>query len=287
MKDLDWTILQLFLHVARTGGLSGAARLTGLSPATVGRHMLDLEGAVGRPLFLRSQTGYRLTEEGEMLLGHLGEMEGGARLVEDWRSRTAGRSLVRIACGTWFAWWLAQNLGAIIGRDDSFQLDLVIGESRARLAHRESDIGLRAVRPTEENLAAVKLGPVAYAAYRAGGNGADGEQDWVAVSRPNALSRYLMYPHAEAAGRIAATVSTPRAMADLAGAGLGRAVLPCFVGDLDPRLQRAGGEIPALRHTQWLVMNNDDRHRPEIRLVADRMIGLVRRQAGLFAGQSV
>ena len=61
--------------------------------------------------------------------------------------------------------------------------------------------------------------------------------------------------------------------------------LPCFVGDLEPRLERAGEEIAALRHFQWIVMNNEDRHRREIRTVIDRMARLLKSHADLFAGK--
>ncbi|MCJ8520814.1 DNA-binding transcriptional LysR family regulator [Pseudorhizobium tarimense] len=57
MKNIPWDTYQLFLQVARCGGLSGAAAVTELSPATIGRRMVELEALVGRSLFLRSRTG--------------------------------------------------------------------------------------------------------------------------------------------------------------------------------------------------------------------------------------
>ncbi|MNE87441.1 hypothetical protein D3C80_1846440 [compost metagenome] len=62
-------------------------------------------------------------------------------------------------------------------------------------------------------------------------------------------------------------------------------MLPCFVGDADARLMREGDEIEALRHNQWIVMNNDDRHRRDIRTVADRMTRLIKRHSDLYAGR--
>ena len=56
-------------------------------------------------------------------------------------------------------------------------------------------------------------------------------------------------------------------------------------GDDDPELRRVGEEIAELRHRSWLVMNNEDRHRPEIRTVVDRMRALFRRHAALFEGR--
>jgi len=85
MKDIAWDAYQLFLAVARQGGLTAAAETTGLSAATLGRRMVELEQALGRELFFRSQTGYRLTSDGSQLLEHLVELEAGSRRVEEWR----------------------------------------------------------------------------------------------------------------------------------------------------------------------------------------------------------
>ncbi|MBB6220262.1 LysR family transcriptional regulator [Rhizobium leguminosarum] len=284
MKNANWDSYQLFLQVARLGGLTGASTASGLSPATVGRRMLDLEQEVGRALFSRSQTGYRLTQDGQALLDHLQEMEAAARKVEAWRQSGEGGTTVRIAAGTWVAWLLTENFAAIRMPGDGFAISLTIGEARASLAYRESDIGIRAFEPEEANLAARRLGEVAYALYIRR-NAAETDERWIAVAEEEAISAYLRWPHANAAAGIVATVNRPRSLPDLVRAGAGKAVLPCFVGDLHPDLQRLGGELPELRHAQWIVMNAEDRHRPEIRTVADRMTKLIRSYADLFAGK--
>lgn len=285
MKNASWEAYQIFLEVARSGGLTGASALTGLSPATLGRRMVDLERDLGRELFRRSQTGYQLTVDGQALLDHLADMEGAARRVEAWRSDAAAPALVRIALGTWNAWLLSENFPAICHERDDFRIDLFIAEQRAALAHRESDIGIRAFEPEEMNLAALAAGEVAYAAYRARNSGGPGPGRWLAVDRENAISTYLRWPHENRGESIIATVNRPRSLRDLALAGAGIAVLPCFVGDLEPRLERVDDEIPALRHRQWIVTNNDDRHRPEIRTVVDRMAKLFRAHLDLFEGR--
>ncbi|MBB3521433.1 MULTISPECIES: LysR family transcriptional regulator [Rhizobium] len=284
MKNANWDSYQLFLQVARLGGLTGASTASGLSPATVGRRMLDLEQEVGRALFSRSQTGYRLTQDGQALLDHLQEMEAAARKVEAWRQSGEGGTTVRIAAGTWVAWLLTENFAAIRMPGDGFAISLTIGEARASLAYRESDIGIRAFEPEEANLAARRLGEVAYAVYIRR-NAAETDERWIAVAEEEAISAYLRWPHANAAAAIVASVNRPRSLPDLVRAGAGKAVLPCFVGDLHPDLQRLGGELPELRHAQWIVMNAEDRHRPEIRTVADRMTKLIRSYADLFAGK--
>ncbi|AXV14478.1 LysR family transcriptional regulator [Neorhizobium sp. SOG26] len=285
MKNISWDAYELFLQVARLGGLSGAAVATGLSPATIGRRMLELEETIGRPLFLRSRTGYRLTPDGSALMSQILEMEGAARRIESWKQDGARSPLVRVACGTWLAWMFSRNASAICSERDNLRLDFYIAERRASLAHRESDIGIRAFEPEEPNLAATKLGEVAYAAYRARNLQPSAAERWLAVAEEDAISAYLRWPHQERADQIVVTVNRARSLRDLALGGAGTAVLPCFVGDQDMRLERVGGEIESLRHRQWIVMNNDDRHRREIRTVVDRMVRFVRDRAELFAGR--
>ncbi|MCW1751856.1 LysR family transcriptional regulator [Rhizobium acaciae] len=284
MKNASWDSYQLFLQVARLGGLTGASTASGLSPATVGRRMLDLEQEIGRALFSRSQTGYRLTQDGQALLDHLQEMEAAARKVAAWRQSSGGATTVRVAAGTWLAWLLTENFAAIRMPGDAFAISLTIGEARASLAYRESDIGIRAFEPEEANLAARLLGEVAYAVYIRR-NAAETDERWIAVAEEEAISAYLRWPHVHAGTWIVATVNRPRSLPDLVRAGAGKTVLPCFVGDLHPELQRQGSELPELRHRQWIVMNAEDRHRPEIRTVADRMTKLIKSYADLFAGK--
>lgn len=284
MKNVPWDGYRIFVAVARNGGLTGAAQAEHSSPATIGRRVLELEQALGRQLFLRSQTGYRLTPDGSALLEQVKAMEAVARGVDAWRRQGAGQSVVRVMLGTWIAWLVCENIDAIRTDADDFRLDMSISERRATLAHRESDVGVRAFAPEEGHLISRLVGDVAYASYRRR-NAADVQQPWLAASRDDAISSYLRWPYEHAASAIAIIVSRPRSLLDLARAGAGQAVLPCFVGDLDPLLERAGEEIVSLRHKQWIVTNGEDRHRRDIRMVSDRLFRLMRSHADLFAGK--
>lgn len=283
MKNIAWDGYQIFLIVARQGGLTGAAQATGLSPATVGRRILQLEEAIGRALFSRSQSGYTLTTDGQVLFDELRDMEAAVRRVETWRQESAGQVTVRIALGTWIGMLVSENFRAICTERDTIRIELTMAERRAQLSHRENDIGMRAFEPDEPNLAARLIGEVAYAAYRQ--KNSSHLDRWIAVQEEDAISNYLRWPHRNRPAEIAVTVNRPRSLADLARAGAGLAVLPCFVGDLDPMLERAGDEIGELRHRQWLVANNDDRSRREIRLVYDRLVKLLKSHVDVFAGK--
>jgi DNA-binding transcriptional LysR family regulator len=286
MKNIAWDGYQVFLAVAQQGGLSAASTVLGLSSATVGRRMLEFEREIGVSLFNRSQSGYSLTEAGQQLFERLLQMDLAARNVEAWREEANGIPTVRISAGTWVAWLISKNLPAIRSTDDPFRVELLISEQRATLAHRESDIGVRAFEPVESNLAAVRVGEVAYAAYQAKHLPASEQDRWVAVSKENAISAYLRWPYMNVPDRIAALVNRPRSLRDLIRSGAGRGILPCFVGDQDPQLERIDDTLEELRHRQWLVMNNEDRHRADIRTVIDRLTVLMRHYAREFSAET-
>ncbi|QRM34822.1 LysR family transcriptional regulator [Microvirga sp. VF16] len=286
MKNIAWDGYQVFLTVAQQGGLSPASAVLGLSSATIGRRMLEFEREIGVSLFNRSQSGYSLTEAGQQLFERLQQMDLVARNVEAWREEANGIPTVRIAAGTWVAWLISKNLPAICSSRDRFRVELLISEQRATLAHRESDIGVRAFEPVESNLAAVKVGEVAYAVYQAKHLTADEQDRWVAISKESAISAYLRWPYTHVPDKIAVLVNRPRSLQDLICAGAGKGVLPCFVGDQEPLLERVGGTLEELRHRQWLVMNDEDRHRADIRTVIDRLTVLMRHHARAFSAET-
>ena len=285
MKKIVWDDLQLFLAVARGGGLSAAARQHVSSPATVGRRMLALEQAVGRPLFLRSQTGYELTPDGRALLDRAGGMEAGARSIEDWVAAEGGRTTVRISAGTWTANFLSENFSRLWQPDDPFRIAFKTTEAKLDIAHREVEIGVRNAQPSSPNLAARRTVEVAQAAFRARNHPRAGRDEWVAIAPEDMATRSARWVAAHAGGDVVAWANTPRTLHDLIRAGVGKGVLPCFAGDRDPHLERAGAEIADLREAQWLVMHNEDRHRADVRTVIDRMVDLVTAHRALFAGE--
>lgn len=68
MPQLD--DIRLFVRIAETGGISGAARTLGLSPAAASAAVKRLERQLEGRLFERSTRSLRLTQAGEDFLGH-------------------------------------------------------------------------------------------------------------------------------------------------------------------------------------------------------------------------
>ena len=76
---MDWGDLKFFLAVARNGTLSAAAAGMRTTPSRVSRHVEALELALGYSLFRRSLDGYRLTDEGRLLVRRAEAPKSGRR----------------------------------------------------------------------------------------------------------------------------------------------------------------------------------------------------------------
>jgi len=284
MKNIDWNDLRTFLHVVRGNGLTGAAKTLESSAATVGRRMLVLENSIGQSLFVRRQTGYALTAAGQALYDKVVGMEASARPIENWLDASQ-RSVVRISAGTWTANFLAANFSKLWTPEDPFRIAFKTTEAKLDIAHREVEIGLRNSAPTEPNLAAQRTVVVAQAPFRARNLVAARAEEWVLISPDDYATRSARWAATRPGLSVAAWANTPRTLYDLIRAGVGTGLLPCFAGDRDPELERAGEEIVELREYQWVVMHNDDRHRADVRTVIDRIVALSLAHAPLFAGE--
>lgn len=281
-SSIPWEDYRLFLAVARVGGLSGAARETSFSPATLGRRMLALERAVGQRLFVRERDGYRLTEAGRELAARAEEVDRAARAIEAWRTGRAPRASVRLSAGTWTSWFLARHIARLHRPDDAWTLDFVTANATLDIGRRHADIGIRNHRPEDPWMAARNLGPVRFAAYRA--KGAPDGLPWIGVLGDGAVTPFARWVEAQGGASIGVRGNDPRLVLDLVRAGAGRAVFPAFVGETLGDLVREGDCIPELTRDQWLAMHAEDRHAEPIRTVIDRISALIEENRAVFEG---
>lgn len=282
---MDWNDLKLFLDVARSGGLSAAQRINGLSAPTLGRRISALENAVGETLFIRSQSGYRLTPAGTALLEQAMSVEAAMVGVDQWRAENQGTRLVLVSAGNWTSGFLARNIASLWSPESPYRVELVTANEKIDIGHRHADIGVRNARPTEQWLAGRQVGHVAYALY-SGRTLTHGLKAGLFVGLSGAATtpsaRWMQARHGD---RIGVRGNDPHSILELVAAGAGLTVLPCFVGDSDPRLVRVAGIIEDLTSEQWLVSHHDERHNPAVRRTMDSIARLLSQHTGLFRGE--
>lgn len=267
-RTFNWDNLRLFLAVARAGGLGPAAQVTGKSAPTLGRRMIELERSLGRELFRRMPRGYELTDEGAELLSKVGSMEAHVLPLAAGPAAKAP-ALVKISAGTWVTRVLTSAVDQLIG-STPVRLRFISSESVLDIGHRETAIGVRNHRPENPNLAGRRIGQVKFAVYAVDENVAT----WARVlsNTPSAI-----WLKENSQGCPAIEVTAPQNALDLANAGVARAVLPTFVGSVQPKLRQVSDVIEDLNHDQWLVSHHEDRFLPEIRSVIDRTYAFLKK----------
>jgi DNA-binding transcriptional LysR family regulator len=156
---MDWDDLRIFLAVARTESLSGAGKRLKIDPATVGRRIARLEGALAAVLFQKSPQGYRLTEEGMRLLPHAERAEAALEGAAEALSGPEGLTgQIRIGAPDGCAnYLLPQVLARICDANPGLEVQLVALPRVFNLSKREADMAVGVSRPEAGRLRVQKL----------------------------------------------------------------------------------------------------------------------------------
>lgn len=264
----DWSDLRLFLAVARGGGLAAGAKLSGQSAPTLSRHMSELEHALGEELFNRLPQGYLLTDAGRRLLEQAEVVE--LSILDITQARQTGPMTlpVRISAGSWMTWFLTRHISALSAPDRVLVFSAT--EALHNIGRRETLIGIRNQCPTEPGLAARKTTSVQFAPFVS--RTAANTEIWIASMAETPSAKWV---NTRKGDKVGIQVSHPRSLLDLALAGAGQVVLPCFVGDSNDALVRSGEVIEELSHEQWLVVHGEERHLPGVRETVDMIARLI------------
>ena len=288
--QMDWTDLQVFLALARTGQMSRAGAALGIDGTTVSRRLRRLEGVLGQILFEQTREGQILTEAGEALLVRVeGMASAAAEIGEGSEAGEDGlhgglRISVSEGFGTWF---LGRHLPDFAARHPRLTLDLVASSGFLSLSKREADMAVMLSRPRAGPVIAGKLSDYAlglYASqqYLAARNAPQRPQDLAQGHRlvgyiPDLLYapelRYLDEIHPGLSPTIRSSSINAQYRLIAAGAGIG--VLPCFIGHGDRALVPVLPQCRIVR-TFWLVTHKDTHQLARVRTAKDWLADKVR-----------
>lgn len=157
---MDWDNIRIFLAIARTGQILGAAKRLRVNHATVARRLTAFEDALQAKLFIRRPTGCDLTEEGERLLAYAERVESEmlAAYADIGHTDVAIEGAVRVGAPDGFGVaFLAPRLGRLKARYPGLMIQLVPVPRTFSLSRREADIAITVAHPDEGRLIARKL----------------------------------------------------------------------------------------------------------------------------------
>ncbi|WP_137935894.1 LysR family transcriptional regulator [Chitinivorax sp. B] len=291
-NSLDWNDLKYFLAVARGNGLTAAAERLGSSASTVSRHINAMEAKLGMRLFLRQQSGYQLTDQGSSLFIHVAEVERAMQAVERQSGLTAKEEavgLVRLATSEMLASALiAPHLGEFVQRHPKVQIELIASRTLADLTKREADLALRIAAPNGDShhpdYIAHHLGGMTFGLYCApmlleqAANG-----DWHTLPFISWDESWMHDPRGQWLNRIFSgktpilQANSMQAQYAAACTGLGVVILPRYMGDSAPSLQRLDAPDIQMERALWLVYHRDLKGSQRVLAMRDFVMALVKR----------
>ena len=294
---MDWDRVRIFLAIARSGQLLGAARRLGLNHATVGRQLTALEEELSAKLIERQTNGCSLTPAGEALLAAAERAESEFLKVEAQLSGTAEAvaGTVRVGAPDGFGnYFLSRELGALAAQYPDLVIQLVPLPRTFSLSRREADIVITLDRPKQGRMIVKKLTDYTLSVYAA--------QAYLdrtgMIEREEDLTGRLFVTHIDdfvysRALDYAATLGRMMhrrfecgsvvGQMEAVRAGHGVGILHDYAAYQYPELRRV---LPGIRFTRnyWLVTHPDTRDTQRVIAVQRHIAARVRAARQVFAG---
>lgn len=285
LAALDWSLYQSFLAVARAGSLSAAARETGISQPTLGRHVRALEERLGLVLFQRQAQGLEPTDAALPLIEAAQAMAEQAarlsRLAEGGQTTLAGT--VRLTASRIVAQHVLPPILARLRRDEpQIQIELVPSDGIENLLFHQADIAIRMARPEQLDIVARHIAEVPLGLYAAPsylerfGTPRDvsdlGAHELVGYDRDTRILTIMSQM-----GLPAQRTDFPLRCDDqnvhweLVRAGCGIGGMQCVVGDGDPAVVRILPDLALPPLPMWLAMPDSLRRNTRVRRVWDAL----------------
>jgi DNA-binding transcriptional LysR family regulator len=291
--------LPLVLAVARAGTLARAAAALGVDASTVFRRLGALEKRLGSRLFERVGGAYHATPAGERMRITAERMEEDVRALE---RDLLGKDLrleghVRVTTSESLAYRLLPSpIKAFRLAHPGISLEVNLDNRRLDLTRREADVAIRAVRPTQGELWGRKLADIAWATYRLRSEqkrpkrrqprgGTDAALPYIGWDESSQSLRVAQWIEKAAAGNLTYRTGSLLHQLAAAKAGIGRAVLPCYLGDAEPTLVRERRQpIAELADELWIITHIQLKHTARIRAFLDMVGEGLKRERDLIAG---
>jgi DNA-binding transcriptional LysR family regulator len=278
---LSWDDFRFVKAIAGARSLAGAAEALGVNHSTVFRRLGQIEKQLGSRLFERSRSGYALTPCGEEMVRLAERMEDDVltfeRQVTGHDLRPSGE--LRLTTNdTLLVHLLSEILAAFRRTYTEITLDVVVSNQSLNLSKRDADVALRATDRPVETLVGRRVAGLAWAVYGPGSNAkrkfdlglATRERDWVgfgdnlAAIKPSKWLKQHVDPQ-----RIVYKVNTVLGLAEAVSAGIGIALLPCFIAAVTPGIERLSPPDTTLESGLWLLTHPDLRQTARVRAFMD------------------
>ena len=289
-RRLSWSGIEAILLVARCGTVRSAAATLGVAHSTLANRISVAERAMGMPAFVKSSTGYTLTEEGKAVVKHAELMANEAKEVERFLDGADKqlRGDVRVSLNCSLLSHIAAPAVKILRKQHpGVRMIFQTGDSVLDLDKNEADIALRLQRSPQASLHGRKLCPVSSAVYSPREtsllNPSSETITVVGWAKPDAVEA-AFFDAGLGSISIVASVADIDAQVAIAKSASAIVEIPCYIGDKDAELKRVPNTPIKHLSDLWLVTHESMRKSPRIRAVFEALSAAVLKQRSLIEG---
>jgi DNA-binding transcriptional LysR family regulator len=282
---MDLEDLRYFLALTRHGTLSSAAERLGVEHTTIRRRVSALENSLGARLFDKTTQGWALTPKGQRLLPFAQRIESES---DDAQSAVSDRKhspegTVRIVANDGFgSSVIAPGLARLRHAHAAIHIEMVTTQGLLNYSIGEFDIAVAMHRPERRGFKMTHLCNYdfrlyASAQYLSNHPPISGPDDLVAhdmVAFVESLIDLPELPSAEDIGvgaRIVFRTTNVFGLIEAAAAGVGLALVPCFMGHHDRRLEPVLHRDIRVQRSFWLIVPNRLLNTERVSVVCDHL----------------
>lgn len=289
---MNWDDLRLFLAVARSGSISGAAKQLGVQHSTVSRRIRQFEEQLGTRLLERKTGRYELTQAGENVKEASGRIErevlgvDGALLGKD----TQQVGPLKVAALNNMASSVLMPMFASFNRErPQVELHIIVSNIDASLSQREADVAIRLTNTPTDTLIGKRIVTVASCIYGSRSyleqlREQGGEPKWIGVECCGFHKTWTKQTYGGPHNFYSDDTQLTHAAIQ---EGLGVSILPCFMGDTDPQLERYSDPDPAFNLGLWVLLHPDLKRTARVLAFRDHMERAINEKKALFEGHCV
>ncbi|MGL1921757.1 MAG: LysR family transcriptional regulator [Hyphomicrobiales bacterium] len=266
---MNWDDLRVFLAVVETGSIRSAAKNIGVTHATVSRHLRNLQTVLGNPLLERRQNGQCLTELGSRILPIAKQVEMNVadidRAAFSAETGLAGALKVSLSDSLYIS-LLYNSLDNFMRQYPMIELNVDATNDLLKLSLREADVIIRITSLPPDTAYGKKIANSPVAIYAS---------PQYVQTRPS-LDRWIGWDYERAKtptipANIIAQISTPAIAERMIELSRGVGILPCYMGDNNPKLIRLDDNKPQADMEIWVLTHKDLRVNPRVRALMDHL----------------
>jgi len=260
---LDWDDLKFFLAVAQAKSVAAAAKSLKVNHSTVIRRLDNMEARLDLTLFVRGKSGYGLTEAGNSVFISATRMSEVAQELErqltDSDNQSLAGNVVVSAADFVISKLLAPSVPLFSAQAPNITLSFVATNDFLSLSGRGADIVVRLTDNHKlhlpENLYGRKLGDIHMCAYK-GAHSRSKNLRWIPWDNSVNFEKWISnnsYPSFPKDGFMNSPFLQMHALKESSQA----AILPCFLADGEPGIERIRGCKVFNGFEAWLLTHGD------------------------------